>query len=52
MNVCELTLAVLTPRGQGQVPQDKEHEGSCNEYVRGPDRRLQVNFGCWIIIFI
>jgi hypothetical protein len=35
MNVCELTLVVLTPLGQEQVPQYKEHEGCCNEFVRG-----------------
>ena len=27
MNVCELTLAVLTPPGQEHVPQDEELEG-------------------------
>ena len=46
MNVCELTLAVLTPRGQGHALQDEEHEGCHNESVRGLGRRLPVNFGC------
>jgi hypothetical protein len=40
------------PPGQGQVPQDKEHEGCHNEFVRGLDRRLPVNYDCWIIVFI
>jgi hypothetical protein len=32
MNVCELTLAVLTSHpGQEHVSQDKEHEGCCDE---------------------
>jgi hypothetical protein len=34
MNVCELTLDVLTPQGQGQVPQDKKHEECCDEFMR------------------
>jgi hypothetical protein len=46
MNVCELTLAVLTPPGQEQVPQDMEHEGCRDEFVRGLGRRLPVNYGC------
>jgi hypothetical protein len=46
MNVCELTLAVLTPLGQGQVPQDKEHEGCCDEFVRGLVCRLPINYDC------
>lgn len=40
-NVCELTIAVLTP-GQEQVPQDDEHARCRNEFVRGLDRRLSV----------
>jgi hypothetical protein len=31
MNACELTLAVLTCPGQGQVPQDEDHEGCRDE---------------------
>jgi hypothetical protein len=31
---------------QEQVPQDKEHEGCHDEFVRGLGRRLPVNFGC------
>jgi hypothetical protein len=42
MNVCELTLDVLTP-GQGHVPRDEEHEGCLDEFVRGLGRRLPVN---------
>ena len=46
MNVCELTLAVLTsPLGQEQVPQDEAHEGWHDVFVRGLGRRLPVNFG-------
>jgi hypothetical protein len=46
MNVCELTLAVLTTPGQEQVPQDEEHEGCRDEFVRGPGCHLPVNYGC------
>jgi hypothetical protein len=46
MNVCELTLAVLTfPPGQEQVPQDEVHDGCCDEFMRGLGRRLPDNFG-------
>jgi hypothetical protein len=45
MNVCELTLAVLTPLGQEQAPLDEVHEGCCDEFVSGLGRRLPVNFG-------
>jgi hypothetical protein len=43
VNVCELTLVVLTPPGQEQVPQDEEHEGCHDEFVRGLGHRLPVN---------
>jgi hypothetical protein len=47
MNVCELTLVVLTsPSCQEQVPHDETHEGCCDEFVSGLGRRLPVNFGC------
>jgi hypothetical protein len=46
MNVCELTLAVLTSLCQRQVPQDEEHGGCCDEFVKDLDRRLLVNYGC------
>jgi hypothetical protein len=53
MNVCELTLVVLTfPLGQEQVPQDEKHEGCHDEFVRGLGRRLLVNYGCSILVFI
>jgi hypothetical protein len=53
MNICELTLDVLTtPVGQDQVPQNEEHEGCRDEFVRGLGRRLPVNYGCWIIVFV
>jgi hypothetical protein len=45
MNICELTLAVLPPTGQEQVPQDEVHGGCCDVLVRGLGRRLPVNFG-------
>jgi hypothetical protein len=46
MNVCELTLAVShPPTGQEQVSQDEAHGGCYDEFVRGLDRRLAVNFG-------
>ena len=34
-----------TLTGQEQVPQDEAHGGCCDEFVRGLDRRLPVNFG-------
>jgi hypothetical protein len=46
MNVCELTLSVLTSPGQGHVSQDKDHEGCRDKFVRGLGRRLLVNYGC------
>jgi hypothetical protein len=52
MNVYELTLAVLTPPGQEQVPQDVAREGCCDEFVSDLGRRLPVNYGCWIVVFI
>jgi hypothetical protein len=45
MNICELTLAVSHPTSPEQVPQDEAHGGCCDEFVRGLDRRLLVNFG-------
>jgi hypothetical protein len=46
MNVCELTLVVLTffP-GQEQVPQNEAHKGCCDGFMRGLGRHLLVNFG-------
>jgi hypothetical protein len=52
MNICELTLVVLTSPGQEQVSQDEEYEGCRDEFMRGLGRRLQVNFGCWIVVFV
>jgi hypothetical protein len=46
------TLLYSHPLGQGQVPQDKEHEGCRAEFVRGLGRCLPVNYGCWIVVFI
>jgi hypothetical protein len=40
------------PQGQGQVPQDEEHKGRHDEFVKGLDRRLLVNYDCWIIVFV
>jgi hypothetical protein len=40
------------PLGQGQVPQDEEHEWCRDEFVRGLGHRLPVNYGCWIIVFV
>jgi hypothetical protein len=34
------------PPGQEQVPQDEEHEGGRDEFVRGLGHRLPVNYGC------
>jgi hypothetical protein len=53
MNVCELTLVVLTfPLGQGQVSQDEAREGCRDDFVSGVGRRLPVNYGCWIVVFV
>jgi hypothetical protein len=53
MNLCELTLAVLTsPLGQEQVPQEEVHEGCCDEFMSGLGHRLPVNFGCLIVVYI
>jgi hypothetical protein len=52
MNVCELTLAVLIPPGQEQVPQDEAHGGCCDEFVRGLVCRLPFNFGFWIVVYV
>jgi hypothetical protein len=56
MNVCELTLVVLTSLGQGQVPQDEEHEG-CRDEIRErsrPSSPSQIWFldRCLRMIFI
>jgi hypothetical protein len=40
------------PPSQGQVPQEKEHEGCHDEFVRGQGHRLLVNYGCWIVVVI
>jgi hypothetical protein len=40
------------PPGQEQVPQDEAHEGYCDEFMRSLSRRLPVNFGCWIVVFV
>jgi hypothetical protein len=32
------------PPGQEKVPLDGVHEGCCDEFVSGQDRRLPVNF--------
>jgi hypothetical protein len=40
------------PPSQGQVTLDEAYEGCCDEFVSGLGRRLLVNFGCWIIVFV
>jgi hypothetical protein len=46
-------LPVLTfPPGQDQVPHVEEHAGCHDEFVRGLGRRLPVNYGCWIVVFV
>jgi hypothetical protein len=52
MNICELTLDVLTSPGQEQVPQDEAHEGCCEEFMSGLGHRVLVKYGCWIIVFV
>jgi hypothetical protein len=46
------TLVVLTSLGKGQVLQDEEHGGCHDEFMRGLGRRLPVNYGCWIVVFV
>jgi hypothetical protein len=46
MNVCELTLAVLTSPRSRTGTADEEHEGCQYEFVRGLGRHLPVNYGC------
>jgi hypothetical protein len=38
--------------GPEQVPQDKEHEGCRDEFMRRLGRCLPVNYGCWTVVFI
>jgi hypothetical protein len=52
MNVCELTLTVLTPPRSRTGTPDEAHDGCCGEFERGLGRRLPVNFGCWIVVFV
>jgi hypothetical protein len=53
MNVCELTLVVLTSaQVKNRYFQDETHEGCYDEFVSGIGRRLPVNFGCWIVVFV
>jgi hypothetical protein len=40
------------PLGQEQVPHDEACEGCCDEFVSGLGRRLLVNYGCWIVVYI
>jgi hypothetical protein len=40
------------PPSQGHVPQDMEHEGCCDEFMRGLGHRLLDNYGCWIVVFL
>jgi hypothetical protein len=39
------------PPGQGQVS-DEAREGCRDEFMRGLGRRLPVNYGCWIVVFV
>jgi hypothetical protein len=39
-------ISLSHPLGQEQVPQDEEHEGGRNEFVRGLGCRLLVKSGC------
>jgi hypothetical protein len=52
MNVCELTLAVLTSPQVKNRYHRMAHEGCRDESVRGLGRRLLVNYGCWIVAFV
>jgi hypothetical protein len=46
MNVCEHTLAILTPQVKDMYRQDEEHEGYRDKFVRGLGHRLPVKYGC------
>jgi hypothetical protein len=40
------------PQVKNRYRQDEAHEGCRDEFVRGLGRRLPVNFGCWIVVFV
>jgi hypothetical protein len=40
------SLLLNSHQVKNRYRQDKEHEGCYNEFVRGLDRRLLVNYGC------
>jgi hypothetical protein len=40
------------PPGQGQEPQDESMKDVAMRFVRGLGRRLPVNYGCWIVVFV
>jgi hypothetical protein len=47
MNVFELILVVLTSlQGKVQLPQDEEHEGCRDAFVRGLCHHLTISYGC------
>jgi hypothetical protein len=53
MNVCELTLAVLTsPQVKDRYHKMKSMKDVAMRFVRGLGRRLPVNYGCWIVVFV
>jgi hypothetical protein len=46
-------VAIPTPTGQEQVPQDEAHGGCCgccDKFMRGLGRRLPINFGFFIVV--
>jgi hypothetical protein len=53
MNVCELTLAVLTsPKSRIGTAKIRSMKDVTMRFVRDLGRRLPVNYGCWIIVFV
>jgi hypothetical protein len=53
MNVCELTLAVLTsPRSRIGTTKIRSMKDVAMRFVRDLGRCLPVNYGCWIVVFV
>jgi hypothetical protein len=40
------------PPGQEQVPQNEEHEGCRDEFMKGLGHRLPINYGYRIVVFV
>jgi hypothetical protein len=53
MNACELTLVVLTSlQVKDRYHKMRSMKDVAMRFVRGLGRRLPVNYGCWIVVFV